>query len=411
MVSLPVVEQVDVVVVGGGQAGLATSHELTSRGIDHVVLERRRIGETWRSRWDSFCLVTPNWTVQLPGHPYSGDDPDGFMPKDEIVDYLEGYASAVGAPVRTGVEVHSNTRQDDRLTLQTSSGALTARAVVMATGAYQRPHRPPIASALPADLAAWDVDDYRSPADLPDGPVLIVGSGQSGCQLAEEIFEAGREVVLACGRAPWAPRRIGERDIVWWAAEDGFLDQSVNDLPSPEARLVANVVTTGHGGGHDLHLRTLRAMGVELVGHLIGLDGRRARFADDLPASVAWGDERYRMLTNEIPDIAVRLGLPVPEIPEPEPFGDGGPEEIDLTGFGAVVFTSGFRPHFGALVPWPEAVDQHGFPRQEEGASLVVPGLYFVGTHFLRTRKSSLLYGVGEDAGIVATAVAAQARS
>ena len=397
------------VVVGGGQAGLATSHQLSARDIEHVVLERDRIGESWRGRWDSFCLVTPNWTVQMPGHPYNGDDPDGFMPRDEIVDYLEGYAAAVGAPVRTGVEVQSVTRDDDVFTVLTSDGDLRARALIMATGAYQRAHRPPAADALPAGLHVTDIDGYRNPTELPDGAVLVVGSGQSGCQVAEELAEAGREVVLCCGRAPWAPRRIGGRDIVWWATEDGFLDQSVDDLPSPEARLVANVVTTGRDGGHDLHLRTLRAMGVGLVGRLIGVDGHRARFADDLVESVAWGDARYRMLTSELPDLATRLGLPTPEIPEPEPFESGGPEEVDLTGFGAVIFTTGFRPDYGSLLPWPDLVDQQGFPNQRDGVSLIVPGLYFMGTHFLRTRKSSLLSGVGEDAAIVAEAVAAQA--
>jgi len=371
-------------------------------------LERRRIGETWRNRWDSFCLVTPNWTVQLPGHPYAGDAPDGFMPKAEIVDYLERYASAVTAPVRSGVDVDSISRDDEGFTLRTSEGELRARAVILATGAYRRPHRPQVAAALPEDLMTLDVDDYRNPAELPDGPVMIVGSGQSGCQLAEELTEAGREVVLSCGRAPWGPRRISGRDIVWWAIEDGFLDQSVHDLPSPEARLVANVVTTGHDGGHDLHLRTLRAMGVVLAGHLSGVDGHRARFADDLLESVAWGDERYRMLTSGLPELAARLGLGAPEIPDPEPFGEGGPEEVDLSGFGAVIFTTGFRPDYGDLVPWPEAIDSHGFPRQQDGASLAVPGLYFVGVHFLRTRKSSLLYGVGEDAAMVASAVATQ---
>jgi putative flavoprotein involved in K+ transport len=399
------VEKVDVAVVGGGQAGLAASHQLTQHGLEHVVLERGRVGETWRRRWDSFCLVTPNWTVQLPGHPYAGADPDGYMPRDEIVEHLESYASTIEAPVRTGVEVESVDKKDSRFRLRTSQGAIDARVVILATGAYQRPHRPPIAAAFPADLAVIDVDGYRSPSHLPDGPVLVVGSGQSGCQLAEELIESGREVVLSCGRAPWAPRRLGGRDIVWWLTEDGFLDQRVDALPSPDARLFANIVTTGHGGGHDLHLRTLRDMGVALAGHLIGVDGRRARFANDLVEAVAWGDERYRMLTEDLPGWAARLGVPAPEIPVPEPFASGGLEELDLTGFGAVIFTTGFRPDYGALVPWPEALDEHGFPVQVDGASTVVPGLYFLGVHFLRKRKSSLLSGVGEDSGVVAAGI------
>jgi putative flavoprotein involved in K+ transport len=401
------VEHFDVVVVGGGQAGLATSHQLSARDVEHVVVERDRIGESWRRRWDNFCLVTPNWTVRMPDHPYDGDDPDGFMPRDEIVDYLEGYAAAVSAPVRTGVEVQSVTRDDDGFSIHTSDGGLRSRALIMAIGAYQRAHRPPVASALPADLQVIDVGGYHNPTELPDGPVLVVGSGQSGCQVAEELAGAGREVVLCCGRAPWAPRRIGGRDIVWWATEDGFLDQTVDDLPAPEARLIANVVTTGRDGGHDLHLRTLRAMGVELTGRLEGVEGHRARFADDLVESVAWGDERYHMLTSGLPELATRLGLAIPEIPEPEPFEEGGPEEVDLTRFGAVIFTTGFRPDFGSLLPWPDVVDQQRFPNQRDGASLTVPGLYFMGIHFLRTRKSSLLSGVGEDAAVVADAVAA----
>jgi putative flavoprotein involved in K+ transport len=403
------VEQVDVVVVGGGQAGLATSYQLSSRGIEHVVIERNQIGESWRGRWDTFCLVTPNWTVQMPGHPYDGEDPDGYMPRDEIVEYLEGYADAVNAPVRTGVEVRSVSRGDDWFTVGTSDGELRGRVLIMATGAYQRTYRPPAASELPANLHVLNIADYRNPIQLPDGPVLVVGSGQSGCQVAEELTATGREVVLSCGRTPWAPRRIGGRDIVWWATEDGFFDQTIDELPSPQARLLANSVSTGRDGGRDLHLRTLRAMGVELAGRLIGVDGHRARFADDLAESVAWGDERYLMFVSDLPELAKRLGLPPPEIPELEPFEAGGPGEIDLTGIGAVIFTAGFRPDHGSLLPWPDVVDDMGFPIQRDGASLTVPGLYFMGTHFLRKRKSSLLLGVGEDAAVVADSIAAQA--
>lgn len=403
-------ERVDVAVVGGGQAGLATSCHLSRLGIEHLVLERGRVGQTWRGRWDSFCLVTPNWTVQLPEHHYMGEDPDGFMPRDEIVAHLEEYASDTKAPVREGVEVRSLERGDEGFVLRATQGDLAARSVVLSTGAYQRPHRPADATTLPADLLQLDLEDYRNPDALPPGHVLIVGSGQSGCQLAEELHEAGRRVVVACGRAPWSPRRLGGRDVVWWAVKDGFFDQGVDDLPTPEARLFANVVSTGHGGGHDLHLRTLRAMGVELAGHFLGADDHRARFADDLLDSVAWGDQRFHMLTDDLPALAVRLGVPAPEIAEPEPFGNGGPDEVDLAGFGAVIFTCGFRPDYGSLAHWPDAFDELGFPIQREGASTVVPGLYFVGVHFLRTRKSSLLLGVGEDAEIVAGAIARAAR-
>jgi putative flavoprotein involved in K+ transport len=277
--------------------------------------------------------------------------------------------------------------------------------VVCASGAYQRPHRPAGAGGIPAGLLQIDVTAFRNERELPPGRVLIVGSGQSGCQIAEELHEAGREVFMACGRAPWAPRRLGGRDIVWWVVESGFFDAPVGSLPDPSARLWANVLATGHGGGHDLHLRTLQAMGVTLLGHFLGAEHGVALFADDLPATIAWGDERYAQLMGLFRKTAAERGMEDPEIPEPGPLDTSSPERLDLTGFGVVIFAGGFRPDYGSLIPWPEAFDDAGFPLQQDGASTVVPGLYFIGVHFLRKRKSSLLYGIGEDAGIVAAAI------
>jgi putative flavoprotein involved in K+ transport len=399
-------EHVQVAVVGGGQAGLAISRELTELGIEHAVLERGRVAQTWRDRWDSFCLVTPNWSVQLPGYAYDGPDPDGFMHRDELVAYFERYAA--GAPVREGVDVQSIDTTDGGFALRTSSGDLRADAVVIATGAYQRPHRPEAAATLPADVLQIDVENYRSEQELPPGPVLIVGSGQSGCQIAEELHEAGREVVLACGRAPWTPRRIGGRDLLWWALETGFLDHSVESLPGP-ARLAANILTTGHGGGHDLHLRTLREAGVTLTGHFLGATGHEARFAPDLGESVAWGDERYNQFAGLIRGLVEERGLEAPVLEKPAPFDGEGPERVDLRGFGAVLFATGFRPDYDRWLTWPGAFDELGFPIHEDGESTALPGIYFVGVHFLRKRKSSLLIGVGEDAAIVARRIAAHA--
>src|SRR5437899_8006360 len=192
---------VDVVIVGAGQGGLSVSHELAAAGVGHVVLERGRVGETWRGRWDSFCLVIPNWTVQLPGGRYRGDDPDGFMPRDQIVSHLVTYAQSFDAPVREGVTVTSLERSDNgAFLLRTSSGEIRAKKVVLASGGYQKPHRPPAAAQLPPSIHTIDAEGYVNPAALPPGKVLIVGSGQTGCQLAEEIFEAGRDVFLSCGR-------------------------------------------------------------------------------------------------------------------------------------------------------------------------------------------------------------------
>ena len=401
-------ERIDVVVVGGGQAGLATSHELAADGIEHVVLERGRVGRTWRGRWDSFCLVTPNWSIRLPGLPYDGDDPDGYLPRDELVRHLERYAA--GAPVREGVDVASlDPVPDGGFLLRTADDdAILSRAVVVATGAYQRPSRPAAAAQLPDDLPQIDVGAYRNPTALPSGRVLVIGSGQSGCQIAEELLEAGREVFLACGRAPWTLRRLGEHDMFWWALETGYLDQPPSALPSPAARLHANVQATGRNGGHDLHYRTLRDAGVTLLGHLIGVRDGRARFADDLAESVAWGDARFRESLDHVERLVAERGLPMPDVPEPAPFDGRSPTELDLRGFGAVVVAAGYRPDYG-WVHVPGAFDELGFPLHANGASTAAPGLSFVGVHFLRVRRSSLLSGVGEDAALVARAIVAAA--
>ena len=400
-------DQLGVVVIGAGQAGLAVSRELTQAGVAHVVLERGEVGQTWRGRWESFRLVTPNWSMQLPGQPYDGSDPDAFDHRDEIVGFLERYAAGFEAPVRTGIEVTSLEQgKNGGFVLGSSAGRLEAATVVLSTGAYQRPHRPPGAGTLPADLLQIDVEDYLSPAELPSGPVLVVGSGQSGCQIAEELHRAGREVFLACGRAPWAPRQIGDHDVFWWAVESGFLDEPFSSLPAPAARLSANIQTSGHDGGHDLHFRILRKMGVTLLGHCLGAEGRRARFAPDLGQSVSWGDQRNAELMQRVEKLAAERGMPKPEIPEAEPFDPETPEELDLSGFGAVVLAGGFRPDYESWVRCPGAFDDLGFPVHADGASTVAAGLYFVGVHFLRKRKSSLLIGVGEDAAVVAGKIA-----
>ncbi len=399
-------ERPDVLVVGGGSAGLSVSHELGSRGVEHLVLERGRIGQAWRDRWDSFCLVTPNWSVRLPGGEYAGPDPDGYMPRDTIAQFLDDYAGAFGPPIREGVEVETIVRDVDGFTARTSDGDVHAREVVLATGAFQRPHRPAAAASLPADILQIDLDGYRNPEALPPGAVLVVGSGQSGAQLAQELHEAGRRVVLSCGRAPWVPRRVGGRDIVWWLLESGFFDAPASSLPSPLARLVSNPLSTGHGGGYDLNLRLLQASGVELVGRFMGATGHAAEFAQDLGASVAWGDDRYREIMALVSRTAQGLAMAPIAAPEPEPFDATASTSVDLRGFGAVVFTGGFRPNFTSWLPWPEAFDDMGFPLQRDGASTVIDGLSFVGTHFLRKRKSSILAGVGEDAAVVAAGIA-----
>jgi len=400
-------ERLEVLVVGAGQAGLSLSHELSRAGVEHAVFERGRIGESWRDRWDSFCLVTPNWSIRLPDGHYDGDDPDGYLLRDDISAFLERYAASFDAPVREDVEVTAMQTSNGGFVVETSTGPIEAKRVVLASGAYQSPHRPPGSSGIPATTLQLDVAGYRNPQALPDGAVLIIGSGQSGCQIAEELHEAGRRVVVACGRAPWLPRRIGGRDGVWWALETGFLDQPVGALPDPRARLAANLQNSGHDGGHDLNLRTLQAMGVTLVGRFIGADERWLHFAPDLVDSANWGDEQYRHVAALVRRTAAERGLPDPQLPDPAPFSADPPERLPVEDFGTVIFAGGFRPAYRSWLPWPDAFDDLGFPIHRDGESTVVPGLHFIGVHFLRKRKSSLLLGVGEDAEVVANRITA----
>jgi putative flavoprotein involved in K+ transport len=397
----------DVVIIGAGQAGLSLSHELSRMNREHIILERGRTGQTWRGRWDSFCLVLPNWTIKLAGAPYRGPDPDGFMARDAFVEHMCGYAASFSAPVREGVAVQSLQRgPDGRFLLRTSTGDITARSVVLATGGFQKPHRPAGTSEFPSSLTVIDADGYTSPRALPEGKVLVIGSGQTGCQIAEELQESGREVVVACGRAPWQPRRIGNRDAIAWFEGTHFMNMTLAELPSRMARLGANPQATGRDGGHDLHYRTLQAMGVRLVGHLLGAEDGRAHFASDLADSVAFGDARYDDIRELVKRSALDKGLPVPEMPAPPPFVADAPDSVDLVNFGAALVTTGFRPNYKSWVQFPDAFDAMGFPMQVDGESTTVPGLHFMGVHFMRKRSSATLMGVGEDASIVAERMA-----
>ncbi|MDL9978474.1 NAD(P)-binding domain-containing protein [Microbacterium sp. ASV49] len=398
-----------VIVIGAGQAGLAVSRELGLRGVDHVVLERSRVGQAWRDRWDSFTLVTPNWTLNLPGSPYDGDDPEGHVPRDEIVAYLERYRDRWAVPVREGVAVDRlSAATDGGFRLATSEGAVDADAVVVCSGAFQRPFRPS-GAAFPDGVAVIDALSYRNPDSVAAGPVLVIGCGETGCQIAEELQGSGRDVYLSCGRAPWYPRRLGDADIVTWLYRAGFYEQRLADI-TPAIRLLANPQFTGAAGGHDLHYRTMLALGVTLLGRFAGMDGTRAHFADDLAASVAFGDARcadaFALLETRLPD----AGYDVPTLPAIEPFPDVEPiTTLDLSGFGAVIVATGFRPDYG-WIDFP-VFDEVGYPITVEGAVPDVPGLYFCGVHFMTRRRSGFLYGVGEDAASVAEAISLRSAS
>ncbi|MEX2547457.1 MAG: FAD-dependent oxidoreductase [Chloroflexota bacterium] len=399
--------QIDVAVIGAGQAGLATSYELSARHIDHVVLERDRIAESWRSRrWDSFALNIPNWSFNLPGHRYDGSDPDGFMLRDEIVERFEAYADAIGAPVEEGVEVLRLAREPDgRYRLDTTDGELMVRAVVVATGAYQRRHRPQ--NSLDPSILQLDTDTFRNAGELYDGGVLIVGSGQSGCQIAEDLRQDGRSVWLATGSCGWMPRRYRGRDNVAWRLEMGVFDESVANL-GHAMRLACPPIQTGVDGGRDLNLRTLAEAGVTLTGRLLGADGRRVQLADDLEANARRSDEAAVRFTTMVDDY-VRDRAPDTAAGDPfQPVGElpDAPTEFDLAALGItnVIWASGFRLDFSWIALDLDPRD--GYPEQVQGVSRH-PGLYFMGLQLMHTRKSGLIFGVGEDAAHVAS-VAAQ---
>jgi putative flavoprotein involved in K+ transport len=397
-------ESVDTIVVGAGQAGLATSYFLTQRGRSHLVLERGRVGERWRSeRWDGFVLNTPNWGQQLPGFHYAGDEPDAFAPLGEVISYLEQYAASFGAPVREETPVTAVRRRDDGFRVQAGAESFAARHVVVAAGSYQEPTANPLAASLPTDVFQLHTSAYRRPDQLPDGAVLVVGSGQSGCQIVDELIASGRKVFLSVGRCPWVFRRDRGHDVLHWLLETGLADETVDSLSSPAARLACNPPVSGNDGGHECNPRWLAARGAVLLGRLSGASGHTLAIAGTLEESLAFGEEFLGNIRKRVDDHVAAHGLELPEREPDEPFAPvPAVTELDLRreGISTVLWANGFRPDHA----WIEGIepDAQGWPVQVRGAS-TVPGLYFVGLHWLHKRKSSLFVGVGEDAEHVVT--------
>lgn len=401
------VEQRETVIVGGGQAGLSMSYLLTQRGRDHVVLEKgQQIGERWRGRWDSFTLVTPNWQLNLPGHPYQGDDPDGFLARDEVVTYLEDYADRFDPPLRFGVEVTTVEKKEagDGYLLHTSDGLYEAANVVIAVGAFQIPNIPAFSQNAPEKIVQRHSSDYQNPDALPEGNVLVVGSGQSGCQMAQELNESGRQVYLCTGSAGRIPRRYRGKDAMWWLIKLGVVDQTVDELESPAERFEANPQVSGKDGGQDINLHQFARDGIQLLGRLEGFQDWRAFIAPDLHQNLAMADKQADEVRKGVDKYVSKAGLDVPKESVSE-LQDGYEQqvktELDLAeaDIKVILWATGFGRDF-SWIQLP-IFDEWGYPIQERGVTEHA-GLYFLGLHWLHTLKSGLFLGVGEDAKHIA---------
>jgi putative flavoprotein involved in K+ transport len=390
-------------VIGGGQAGLAMSRCLADAGVDHVVLERGRVAERWRSEsWDSLRLLTPNWQSRLPGFRYDGPDPDGYMGAREVAEFLGRYARSFAAPVEEGTTVLGLEAAGSGYRVTTDRGIWEAPTAVIATGHCDVPFVPGFAEHMRAAVAQVVPGRYRNPQELPPGGVLVVGASSTGVQLADEIHASGRPVTLAVGRHTRMPRAYRGRDILWWLDAMGVFDDTAADVYSIESsRAQPSFQLVGQPDRASLDLPRLQKRGVRLVGRVVDVEGVRVELADDLVAHTAAADARLARLLQRIDIFAARTGLDG-EVVEPEPFVPflwplAAPTTIDLgaEGIRTVVWATGFRRRY----PWLKVpvLDEAGEIRHESGIT-PLPGLYVIGLYFLRRRKSTFIDGVGQDA-------------
>lgn len=404
---------VPVVVIGGGQAGLTVSWYLREHGVEHVVLERHRVADAWRTaRWDAFCLVTPNWQCTLPGHPYAGDDPDGFMLRDDVVRYVEEFAHRNRQPVREGVDVLAVRPGDDGFVVETTSGTVTADQVVLAVGGYHRPKIPGLAARIGDGVTQLHSSTYRRPSSLPDGAVLVVGSGQSGAQIAEDLHLGGRKVHLAVGTAPRVARFYRGRDVVAWLHDMGHYDLPIDEHPMGlQARREANHYVTGRDGGRDIDLRRFALEGMRLHGRLLSAGDGALHFADDLAANLDHADKVSERAKDSIDRWILEQGIDAPEEERYRPAwrpARTGPTAIDLDAddVRTVIWATGFHSDW-SWVHLP-AFDGTGYPTHERGVT-TVPGLYVLGLPWLYTWGSGRFAGIARDAEHVAAQVAGAA--
>lgn len=399
---------VDVVVIGAGQAGLSISHCLSRIGIEHVVLERDVIGASWQSaRWSSFCLVTPNWATRLAGRAYDGAEPDGFMARDELVQWLRKYATDFALPVQAPATVTAVIpRGDGRYALPTLQGpTFVCRAAVVATATHAHPRVPAFSESLDASISQLHASQYRDPQGLAAGGAMVVGSAQSGCQFADELLRAGRSVWLVTGRTGRLPRRYRGKDIIAWQQAMGFLDRPASALEEPAHRFRADPHLTGARGGETLDLRELSQRGAQLTGRLRTMAGRVATFDSDLDANLGFADDFAARVLGDVDAYILResVNAPLADSANSDLGYQGDrifpkyPSQLDLVAAGitTVIWATGFRHDF----TWVQApvFDTFGYPIQSNGRT-ALPGLHFLGLNYVERRGSGILYGVGDDA-------------
>jgi putative flavoprotein involved in K+ transport len=400
--------QTTAIVVGAGHAGLAMSRRLTERSIDHVVFERGEVGNSWRTqRWPSLRLLTPNWQTRLPGHHYAGRDPDGFMPAAGIVATLTAYARLVEAPVRTATTVHSMRAAPQGFEIRANDDLVRARAVVLATGACNRPAIPGIADAVPPSITALTPLSYRDPSQLPAGGVLVVGASATGVQLAAEIHRSGRPVTLAVGEHVRLPRSYRGRDIFWWLEATGLLAERYDQIDDlTRARHLPSPQLTGTPGAITTDLNMLTALGIRIVGRLGRITDGTAQFSGALANTCALADLKMNRFLNRADEWAAAAGLdgklPPPHRFAPTRVDPRTPLELDLTSgeVTTVLWATGFRPDHSWLdIP---VRDRTGHIRHDGGVVTGAPGLYVLGMPLLRTRASTYIHGAGADSGALA---------
>jgi putative flavoprotein involved in K+ transport len=398
------VQRITTVVIGAGHAGLAMSHNLAARSVDHVVLERGQVAHTWRTeRWDSLRLLTPNWLTRLPGYSYSGDEPDGYMTMSDLVAFIDAYARHLSAPVKTETTVTSVRSDDEGYAVVTDQGEWRCRAVVLATGACNVPNVPTLAASVPPSVTMLTPVEYRNPSQLTDGGVLVVGASASGIQLADEIHRSGRPVTLAVGEHVRVPRVYRGMDILWWMDAAGLLDEGYDEVDNVvRVRNLPSLQLVGTPERVSLDLNVLTDMGVKLVGKLAGISEGRAQFSGSLRNHCALADLKLGRLLDTIDQWATAEGLD-DEFEAPQRFAptrvDASPPlGLDLTTgeISTIIWATGFRPDYSWLdVP---VLDRKGQLRHDGGV-VEAPGLYVMGLPFLRRRRSSFIDGAADDAG------------